>query len=894
VIATLREWIARLLGTIRPSRRDLDLEQELQSHLELAAHDERRGGLSPEHAARAAALRAGGAAQAVETLRDQRGLPWLDDLLSDVRHAARLLRRDPVFALVAVASLAIGIGANSAIFSLADELILRPLPVSNPGDVVTVSAEAPDGESGERLSYPDYHDLRDHSQSFEGLLAYEVSTVSVARSRQSSPEKRLGMLVSDNFFNVLGIQPALGRSFTPAEAQVPGRDAVVVLAYDYWKNVLGGDPAILDDIVWMNGIDFHVVGIAPRDFTGIEQPLRPAFYVPIMMAGRLAAAPTDPLARRDTRIVWVKGRLRRGVSKATAQAELATLWKGLQRQYPNATRNQTMAVRGELQERIRQDTEDAVLLVMLGALAALVLIIACANVANLMLSRIRGRSREIAIRLALGVSRPRLVRQLLTESLLLALLGFSVGVAFAYVGIRFLQTIPTGDQIVVAPRLDARVLLFGLFTAGLSAVVFGVAPVRHSLKAALVPALKTSEPGETSRTRIFGRSALVVAQVALSMVLLVATGVLLDGFRKALVLDPGFRTDHLLSISVDTSFVRYKPAQTRTFYRDLVDGARAVPGVSSVALTSAILLRPGDQRVETIVPEGYTFPPGQENASVLFATVDGAFFATMHVRILRGRAFDSGDTEASRQVAIVNEELAKRYWPNQDPIGKRFRLAANPTMPIEVVGVTPTGKYGWIGEPPTPFLYLPFEQHERAAMSMVVQTASADPAVVAAPLRELVRTLNANLPVFDVQTLSTLYRERAITVPLMIMQMVGTMGLLGLALALIGLYGLVAYSVARRTQEIGIRMAIGASKGDVLRMVLRQGLTLSVAGLVVGGAASIVVARLLAAMLVGLGTPNPITYVVVPVALTCLMMIASYFPARRASRVDPLVALRYE
>lgn len=889
-MATLREWITRLVGTVRPARRDRDLEQELRSHLELAAHDERHRGRPTD---RAAAVRAGGVAQALEALRDQRGLPWLDDLARDLRHALRLLRRDPLFTAVAVASLAIGLGANSAIFGLADALILRPLPVRDPGAVMTISADAPDGESGERFSYPDYRDLREKSRSFDGVLAYQVSTLGFARSRRASPERRIGMLVSDNFFDVLGVRPAFGRSFTPEEARVPGRDPVVVLDYDYWKNVLGADQAILHSVVWMNGIDFHVVGIAPPDFTGIEDPLRPAFYVPLMMAARLAATPTDPLEQRDARMVWVKGRLLRGVSKATAQAELATLWKGLQRQYPNANRHRTMAVRGEVQERIRQDPEDAILLVMLGALAALVLIIACANVANLMLGRLRGRSREIAIRLALGVSRQRLVRQLLTESLLLALLGFLVGVAFAYVGIRFLQTIPTRDQIVIAPQLDQRVLLFGLCAAVLSAVLFGVAPVRQSLKAALVPALKTSEPGGTTRTRIIGRSVLVVAQVALSLVLLVATGVLLDGFRKALVLDPGFRTDRLLTLSVDTSLVRYTPAQTHAFYRDLLEGARGVSGVAAAALTSAIPLRPGDQHSETIVPEGYTFPPGQQGASVLSATVDSAFFAAMHVGVVRGRAFDSGDKEGSRRVAIVNEELAKRYWPNLDPVGQRIRLAANPEA-IEVVGMTRTGKYGWIGESPTPFLYLPFAQQESPAMSMLVLTTSADPTAVAGPVRDLVRTLDANQPVFDVQTLSGLYQERAITVPLMIMQMVGTMGLLGLALALIGLYGLVAYSVARRTQEIGIRMAIGASRRDVLKMVLRQGLTLSIAGVLVGGAASVVVARLLTALLVGLGAPNPLTYVVVPAALVCLTMAASYFPARRASRVDPLVALRYE
>jgi predicted permease len=894
-MAIVREWIVRLWGTLRPGRKDGDLEQELRLHAELAADDLRRDGRTAASATRAVAIGSGGMAQAMEVLRDQRGLPWLDDLVRDVRHAGRLLRRNPVFTSVAVISLALGIGANGAMFSLADELILRPLPVRDPGAVVTVTADTPDEDfGGGGVSYPNYRDLRDGSHSFDGLVASHISRVSFARSRQTVREMRMGMLVSDNFFHVLGVQPALGRFFAPEEGHVPGRDAVVVLSFDFWKNALAGDPSILDATVWMNGIDFHVIGVAPAVFTGTGPPLRPAFYAPLMMAQRLGAAPENLLENREARLFSIKGRLKSGMSKERARAELTTFWKALAQQYPDANRNRTLAVRSELEDRIRQDPWDTVILAILGALAAIVLTIACANVANLMLGRGRARSREIAMRLALGVSRSRLFRQLLTESLLLAVTGLALGLGVAYGGIRFLQTIPTADQIVIAPQLDQRVLIFSLLVAAASALLFGLAPARQSLNTDLVPGLKTSEPGDATRQRAVGRHLLVIAQIALSMVLLVATGMLLDGFRKTLALNPGFRTDHLIMLSLDTSLVQYTPVQTHAFYRDLVDRARSLPGVASATLTSSVPFKVGDWDTAAVIPEGHQFPQGQDHASPFAAVVDEHYFGTMQIAVIRGRAFTASDGSDSRRVAIVNEEFAKTYWPNQDPIGKRIRAGDARTPWSEVVGVTRTGKYTWVAEMPMPFVYLPFAQQERTRMSLLVETMAEDPALLAAPLREVVRTLDVNQPVSGVQTYSSLYHERAIAVPLMLMQIVGTMGLLGLTLALIGLYALVAYSVARRTREIGIRMAIGAGRPDVLKMVLRQGLRLSIAGLVVGGVATVAFARLLTAALAGLGTPNPATYVIVPAALICLTMAASYFPARRASLVDPLVALRHE
>jgi putative ABC transport system permease protein len=814
-----------------------------------------------------------------------------------------MLAKSPAFTLVAAVSLALGIGANSALFSFHDALLFRPLPVAYPSSVVTVAALSPDQEIRTFLSYPNYRDLREKSRAFDGLVAYRLTTVSFARSRQASRDMRLGMQVSDNFFDVMGVQPSLGRRFAPEEGQVRGRDAVVVLGHDFWANGLSGDAAVVGSTVLLNGIDFTVVGVAPASFTGMDQFIRPAFFVPVVMADRLSPPATTQnglFEDRAARSFSVKGRLQKGASLGAAQIEMAALWKGLEQQYPEANRNRGVVVRTEFQERIIRERGNAILVAMMTGLVSVVLLIACANVANLMLGRARARSREIAVRLALGVSRARLLRQLLTESLLIALVGGAAGLGVAYAGIQFLAStvqtlVPTDLPVVIEPQLDPRVVTFSLALALASAVLFGLAPVRQSLKTQLVPALKSSELAQGARHRTTGRNILVVAQVALSMVLLVAAGMLLEGFHRSLTTSPGFRTDHLMLMSLDTSLVNYTPAQTHDFYRRLVTRVSALPGVSSAALTSVVPLDPSSALAEmAIVPEGYQFPKDRDRDSVPAAIVDERYFGSIGTAIVRGRAFTADDKENSRRVAIVNEELAKTYWPDQDPIGKRLRLNGGEGPWVDVVGLTRTGLYRFPGESPTRFLYLPFAQNERPSMSVLVETVEEEPPGIASALRETVRTLDINQPVFNVRSFASFYQGRAIGPRLLLMRATAILGAIGLILALVGLYGLVAYSVARRTREIGIRMAIGAGRSDVLRMVLGQGLMLATIGVVAGGAMSLGMVRLLSSGMVGLGSPNAAIYVVVPAALLSLTLVASYFPARRAARVDPLRALRDE
>ena len=818
--------------------------------------------------------------------------------MQDIRFALRMLVKNRTFTLVAILSLAIGIGANSAMFSFADGLLLRPLPVRKPSDVVTVEGTTVNlnraGFGGGNLSFRDYVDYRDRNKSFAGLIAYTMVPFGFSPRPEALPEVKYGLLVSGNLFQAMGVQPILGRDFRLDEDQEPGRDAVVILGYDFWQSQFKGDRDVIDRVIRLNGLDFTVVGVAPEKFTGLDQYFRNALFVPIHMSPRLAGNPKHNLLEgRDNRALSVKGRLNPGVGIEQAQAELRALATNLAQTYPETNHDQTVAVRTELQTRIDRSGPDAALVAMLMGLSSLVLLVACANVASLLLSRARARSREMAVRLAIGAGRARLVRQLLTESLFIGLAGGALSLAVARLGLVLVQRIqvPTDMPLSLTFKLDGRVLLFSLAVSLASVLFFGLAPALQTSRTDLVPALKALDADSSGKKRLWGRNLLVVGQVALSLVLLVVTAMMYRGFSMALDGGPGFRTTHLLMMSFDPSLVKFSEARTQQFYKQISDRAVTLPGVKSAALTEVIPMMPNQDSTE-IVPEGDHLPKGQANVTILSDIVTPPYFDTMGIGILQGRGFQDTDTAASTKVAVINENLAKKYWPNQDPIGRRFQLKDSKGDWVQVVGVATNVKYIFITEPPMEYFYMPLTQHPQPHMTLVAESMG-DAAGLATEIREMVRGIDSNQPIYGVRTMEDFYAKRAVDTPNLILQAVGALGLMGLLLAMVGLYALVANSVSRRMREFGIRIAIGANRGQVVGLVLRQGFWLAMAGIGIGLILSLGAARGLKAAFIT-SQSDPMAMIVVPPLLLLITMLAAYVPALRASRVDPLTALRDE
>ena len=824
------------------------------------------------------------------------GLIWMERLWQDVRYGWRTLLAAPTFTIVAVLSLAIGIGANSAMFSFADALLLRPLPVPQPGEVFTVgtvsSVEA-FGASSLRTSYRDYVDIRDRSTSFDGLAAFDYVTAGFAVDGSRSPKLKMGMRLSGNLMSVMGVAPVIGRGFRPEEDQAPDRDAVVIVGYKLFEDELGADRSVLGRRIRLNGHEFTVIGIAPAEFTGLDQFVRSDFFVPLMMSS-VFVAPTA-LEARDARNLSVKGRLRAGVTAAAAQAELTTIATDLERAYPQTNKGRRIAIRTELQARMASDPPDATLAAMLSTLALLVLFVACANVAGLLASRAPARAKEMALRLAIGAGRRQLVRQLITESLLLAVAGGAAGLGIGYAGMLLFRQIevPTDLPIVLAFRMDRRALIFSAIVSVVSAVLFGLVPAIQAARTDLTAVMKAGDAVAPGRRRRWGRPLLVGTQVAVSVVVLVVALFMYRAFRAELIKGPGYRTDHLLLMTFDPTLVRYTDAQSTRLLEQVAERARAVPGVKSVAMATSVPMN-NDIGAATLVPEGYQFPVGKESATVLSADIDEHYFTALGLTLLAGRDFRHEDGPDAPRVAIVNQRFAQHYWPGQDPIGRRVRLQARDKPWVQVVGLAKTSKYLFIAEGPTEFIYFPYRQRPPKPMVMVTE-ANGDAASLTAPLREVVRSLDANLPIYNVRTMDALYRMRATSIVNVLTTIVGGLGLMGLALAIIGLYGLIAYAVSRRTREIGIRMAIGADRPAVLRMVLRQGVVLSLAGLLVGLVGSVGAGIVLRSAFADTSSQrDPLAIVMVVPVVLAVTFFAAYLPARRAARVNPVEALRYE
>lgn len=887
----------RIRSIFRRSIVDRELDEELRFHLQCKVEEQIDRGLDAREAYYHALRAIGGLQQRKEEARDMRGVRWLSDFVGDLKYAVRTIGHSKLFTILAVLTLGLGIGATSAIFSLTDAMLLRPLPVLRPSEIVTLSNFSPKSSSDSMgpLSYRDYLDYRHEASSFEGLAAFSLDALHFGFASHAGqlPKLKGGLLVSGNLFRVMGVEPELGREFNSEEDRLPGRNAVVILGNEFWQSEFAGDRSVIGRHILLNGIDFSILGVAPRKFTGLDQYVRPDVFVPIMMWPRLfPSAERNPLEDRTARELVVKGRVKPGVSIAQARAQAGVIARNLQNAYPKTNRNVEAAVRTEFALRVQTDPSEAALAGVLLALAGAVLLIACANVAGLLLGRARTRSREIAVRLAIGAGRFRLVRLLLAESVVIAFAGGVIGIALGYGGIEFFRRyqIPTDMPIRLTVQLDKRVFLLSLAVSLLSAVVAGLAPALQTTRTDAISALKMSE-AEIPGRRLWGRNTLVICQVAASLALLTAALQMVRTFDEKWRNGPGFRTDHLLTMTFDPQLARYSEAQTQRFYKDLVRRVRLFPGVKSAALTGELPMA-NDEDFLSLVPEGYQMPAGKESFGIGMNVADESYFQTLGVQLLRGRGFRETDTATSATVAVVNEQFAKHYWSGQDALGKRFRIDSATGPPVEIVGISKTAKYEWIGEPPTEFVYLPFAQHPRSEMTLLLEShgASAD---LIEPVRQLVQHIDPAQPVYNVRTIGEFYQKKVVSAPVMIVQTVSVMGMIGLSMALAGLYGLLSYATSRRTREIGIRMALGADANEVVRMVIRQAVVLVFSGITFGLVLAVAVERGLNAVFESSGTDLG-AYILTLPSLVVVTLLAALIPAQKASRIQPMHALRQE
>ncbi|HEV3277378.1 MAG TPA: ABC transporter permease [Terriglobia bacterium] len=847
----------------------------------------------------------------------------MKSLLQDLRFSVRMLGKAPGFAALAVAALALGIGPNTAIFSLVNAVLLRPLPgVREPGRLVSLY-RMQKNDPYDVMGYPDYADYRDRGRSFSGLAAHSATALSLGGG---APERLIGDVVTGNYFPVLGVTAARGRLIGPEDDAPPGAHPVAVLSYAVWQRHFGADPAAVGGKLVLNGYPFTVVGIAPERFAGTTAGQPYDVWVPMSMLDQ--AMPRSAGHRFLEERAWgwlsVFGRLRPGVSFEQAETETKGIARQLELAYPGTNAGRTIAVlRG-----VGLDPDDrASLSGLLGLLFAgvgLLLLIACANVAGLLLVRAGGRQREIAVRLALGASRGRVMRQLLVEGLLLALAGGGVGLVLAPWAVR-LAIAWTGTTSIVRDAdvsADARVLGFALAASVITGLAFALVPALRSTKPDLVSSLKQGTSGGGWRQSPLQR-VLAAGQVALSFVLLMGAGLLFRSMRKILNADPGFETRNVLLASVDLGLEGYSPARGLEFYRQVLQRLQGAPGVIAAgASTSAppdewpgavSIFYPGQEPAQDVL-RGHEFQLGLR---VNIDTVTPGYFRSLGVPLLEGRDFTAHDGETgpvrdgdgnfldepmatnridqAPGVVIVNHKLAERLWPGQNPVGKRI---AWPTLvgpgrpPLEVVGVAADSRFLSLVRDAPLLMYVPLAQNYSGRMTIIVRTASA-PADIAALVRREISAVDAHLPVYGVRTMPehlalTLWQQR------MAASLVSAFGLLALALSALGLYGVVAHTVARRTREIGVRMALGAHRDHILRLVLGQGMTVALAGLAVGWLSGLLLRRAVSGMLFGVSAVDPWTLAFCSLVLVVVTLAACYLPARRASRVDPIVALRYE
>ncbi|HEX4948275.1 MAG TPA: ABC transporter permease [Blastocatellia bacterium] len=897
--ANIHLWLIRFVGLIVPQRLRADWRQEWEAELRhrealLAEWDKLhwQGKLD-------LLRRSTSAFWDALWLLPQR---WEDEMMQDLRFGVRMLRKHKGFTLVSVLTLALGIGANTAIFSLTNALLFRSLPVPQPEQLVTVNRG--EGISLGPLSYPDFVALRARNEVLSGLAASYSTELSFGNGSRSEVVR--GELVSSDYFDVLRLPPALGRGFLPEEERTLGAHPVVVLSHGFWQSRFNSNPNIINQTITLNRQKYTVVGVAPAEFNGMTEMFPTDLWLPVTMLPQVSPGFQASFSNRFEQIFAAIGRLKPGVSVVQAQAALETINRQLDLAEPPSTARQRNVDRSLKLEQpqgigipsMRRRAQIAATLLFV--VVSIVLLIACANVANLLLTRATARRKEIAVRLALGASRFRLVRQMLTESVLLGVLGAGVGLLLAWWINRALMALkpplPGAVGFSLDLQLDAPVLGFTLLLALLVSVLFGLVPALAASRPDVVRALKDETGTATQRGqrgRFNLRNALVVAQLAVSLVLLIAAGLFIRSLQQMQKVDPGFQTENRLALSFNLEPEGYNEARGREFARQLLERVRALPGVQAATMANYLPL--GFMLLtEEVTIDGRATPPDARSLNIAAQRIGLDYFRTLGTPLVRGRDFTPQDSANAPAVAIINETMARRFFPNEDPIGKRLRFGdtASNAQPCEIVGIVKDTLIRLDDQTLRAITYRPLAQQPSQRVTLVVHTAG-NPNALFAAVRQAVQALDENLPVQEIKTL-----DEFIAFSFWPMRMgaglVGAFGVLGLLLASVGLYGVMSYAVAARTREIGVRMALGAERRDVLRLIVGQGLTLALLGTGAGLVLAVAGTRVLQKFLFGIDATDPLTFLGVASLLTLVALLACWLPARRATKVDPLVALRHE
>jgi putative ABC transport system permease protein len=812
----------------------------------------------------------------------------------DVRRTLRSLRQRPGFTFVVVLSLALGIGANTAIFSLVDAILLRPLPIPHPEQLVAIDVAASKLTQFGAASYLDYTDFRSRSKSIQSLAV--AQSISAGMSTGSGdPQVVFGLLVSGGFFPTLQVQPSVGRDFRREEDEVPGKYPVAIISHTLWDRTFGQDPAVIGRQVKLNGRSFTIVGVTPKWFSGPDLFFRPDIYVPAMMAAGLTTDGMAVLDHRSFRGFDMRARLKPGVTIAQAQAEMDGIMRDLEKTYPDTNKDSTVYVRSEMQRRLIGN--GFMLPAILMGLVVLVLLIACANVAGLLMARATSRMREISTQLAIGATRGTLIRQLLTESAVLALLGGGAGILLGYGCIKAFaalipyQAMPAGPDF----HLDLRVLTFALAASTAAVFLSGLAPALLTVREAMLTVTSNVRAG-ASESRAYGalpRRVLIAGQIALSTILLIGGGLFLKAFAKAQKVDLGFNSDHVLLTTIDPTLRGYTTEKSVMFNERLLQQTKDLPGVKSATVASTVPFLGGNSWDISI--DGYTGAGGEKFIDTATNQVGPRYFATMQIPLLRGREFTEQDKANGPLIVIVNETLARRYIVGDGELDKALghNIRLRDHDQITIVGVVKDSNYGRIGAPVDPVFYMPYSQMGRPGATLHVR-AEGNPANLAPQIREQLRQLDPEIAPTSVLTLETAVSSQGLFIPRISAILGGAFGIIALTLAVIGLYGVVAFMVGRRTQEIGVRIALGAERGSILRMVLGNGISLAAVGLLIGTIGAFVLTPVMGEVLLGVNPRDPVVFIGIVLALVTATLAASWIPARRATRIDPVVALRYE